>query len=54
MRKYLNEKRKKSEMVPNQDYQKHTNAGTQTKEKDPIRCKSTKCYNERYKYKTTQ
>ena len=33
---------------------KHTNKGTQTKKKDRIRCKSARCYNERYKYKTTE
>ena len=27
---------------------------TQTKKKDPIRCKSAKCYNERYIYKKTE
>ena len=33
----------------NQDYQKITPT-----KKDPIRCKSAKCYNEHFKYKTTE
>ena len=54
MRKYLIEKRK-SEMVPKPGLpKKHSNKGIQTKKKDPIRCKSTKCYNECYKYKITE
>ena len=50
--KYLNEKRK-SEMVPKPGLpKKHTNEGTQIKKKNPMRYKSAKCCNERYKYKT--
>ena len=51
---YLNEKRK-SEMVPKPGLPKeHTNEGTQTMKKDPIRCKSAKWYDDGYKYKTTE
>ena len=51
MRKFLNEKRKNG-MVPKPGLpKKHTNEETQTKKKDPIRCKSSKCYKEHYKYK---
>ena len=42
-------------MVPNPRLpKKYTKEGTQTKKKDPIRCKCAKCYNERYKHKTAE
>ena len=54
MGKYINKKRE-SEMVPKPRLpKKHTKKRTQTKKKDPIRCKSAKCYNERYIYKKTE
>ena len=52
---YLNEKREIVKWNSNQDYQKkHINKWTQTKKKDPIRCKSGKCYNDCFIYKTTE
>ena len=45
-------KREKVKGYPNQDSQKNTNEGTQTKKKDLIKFKSAKCYNEHYIYKT--
>ena len=54
MGKYLNEKRK-CVMVPKPRMpEKHTNEESQTKKKDPTRCKSAQCYNKRFVYKTTE
>ena len=47
--------REKVKWDPNQDYQKTTpNKEIQNKNLGLLRCKSAKCHNERYKYKTKE
>ena len=55
MRKTHSEKKGESETGPKQGLpKKSSNEGAQNKNRVPLRGKSTKCHNERYKYKTKE
>ena len=54
LRKYLNEKRRIKMVTKSELPKNHSNKGTQTNMRELIRCKSLKCYNKSYKYKTTE
>ena len=55
IRKTQSERKRESEMGPKPGLLKNnSNDGAQIRKTGPLRCKSTKCHNDRYAYKTRE